>query len=120
MKLLIIILMMLLTACSEQKRLIDQDVVAAANIDQLVYAVQKAKEKKDYRLLAMKGRRITLPGFERQNVNEISQRCGIKLMKNTGDVLKNDEDRENRRLKYQFALNFNHIIFAICNDKKLQ
>jgi len=111
--------MVLITACSDQKRLIDQDVVAA-NIDQLVYSVKKSKEKRDYRLLAMKGRRITLPGFEGQNVNEISQRCGIKLMKNTGDVLKNDEDKENRRLKYQFALNFNQIIFAICNDKKLQ
>lgn len=73
-----------------------------------------AVAKQDYRLYGLTGRRIVLPGFESKDFKQIKQQCGVKLMSGTGDTLKNNKDRENRRANYKFALEVNKTLYALC------
>lgn len=75
-----------------------------------------AIDNQDYRLYGFTGRRVVLPGFESEDFSQIKKRCGIKLLSGTGDVLKNNEDREERRKNYQFALEVNKKLYALCFD----
>ncbi|NQY65422.1 MAG: hypothetical protein HRT38_17230 [Alteromonadaceae bacterium] len=83
-------------------------------------ALKQAKLQQDYRLFALKGRRVTLPGIENKQMENAKLACGIKYLKNTGDVLENEQDRERRRLDFQFAEEFNQIVYPLCLKEKEQ
>jgi hypothetical protein len=78
--------------------------------------LHEAVSNQDYRLYGIAGRRVVLPGFETENFSEIKQRCGVRLLSGTGDVLKNNKDRDERRENYQFALKVNSKLYALCLD----
>ncbi|NQZ21215.1 MAG: hypothetical protein HRT53_04095 [Colwellia sp.] len=89
----------------------------AHKLNRVEQALSDAITTKDFRLYGLSGRRIVLPGLENKNVEEIKKRCGIRLLSGTGDVLKNSQDRENRRLNYQFAVKINEKLYALCLKK---
>ncbi len=106
-----------LSACNNEpttsKTTMKEEVVTH-KLNRVEQALSEAKSNKDYRLYGLGGRRIVLPGLESKRVKEIKKRCGIRILPGTGDVLKNSKDREKRRLNYQFAVNVNEKIYALC------
>ncbi|NQY35654.1 MAG: hypothetical protein HRT37_11905 [Alteromonadaceae bacterium] len=96
----------------------DENKLDLSGKDRLEIAIKQAKLQYDYRLFALKGRRTTLPGIENSQMENAKLACGIKYLKGTGDVLKNDKDREKRRLNFQFAEVFNQIIYPLCLKDK--
>ena len=77
-------------------------------------AVQQAIVNADFRLYAFKGRRTTIPGLTPEQITQAQKTCGTKFMEGTGDVLKTRADREQRRLKFQFASEYNRLMFQAC------
>jgi hypothetical protein len=86
----------------------------APKLNRVEQAVNDAISAKDFRLYGFSGRRTTLPGLESKNIKEIKKRCGIRILSGTGDVLKNSQDHENRRVNYQFAAKVNEQLYALC------
>jgi hypothetical protein len=106
-----------ISACNNEASMSEKKVKVepiAHKLNRVEQALSDAIASKDYRLYGLAGRRIVLPGLESENVKEIKQRCGIRLLSGTGDVLKNSKDRENRRLNYQFAATVNKKLYALC------
>ena len=77
-------------------------------------AINDAKEKKDYRLIYTLGRKSVIPGFETKKFSALKKQCGIKPIQGTGDVIKGPSDKQERRIKYQFAKEFNTEMYTIC------
>jgi len=113
----IILLVAALSACNNEpttsKATVKEEPVVH-KLNRIEQALSDAKSNKDYRLYGLAGRRIILPGLESKNVKKIKKRCGIRILSGTGDVLKNSQDREKRRLNYQFAVKVNEQIYALC------
>ncbi len=113
----IILLVAVLSACnneSTRSKATVQEEPVALKLNRVEQAVSDAKSNKDYRLYGLAGRRIILPGLENKNVKDIKKRCGIRILSGSGDVLKSKQDREKRRLNYQFAVKVNEQIYALC------
>jgi len=77
-------------------------------------AIALAKSTHDFRLFATKGRRFTIPGIETKQISTVKKLCGVKFLADSGDVLKNEQDRADRRVNYQFALKFNQVVYTYC------
>lgn len=79
-------------------------------------AINEAKENKDHRLLYTLGRNPVIPGFETKRFEALKKQCGVKAISGTGDVLKSPSDKKERRLKYQFAKQYNTKMYNICRN----
>ncbi len=77
-------------------------------------AVEQAVEKKDFKLLHSKGRRIVVPGLEQLDISLLKSQCGLKPMINSGDVLKTTEQRQQQKVAYAYAKQFNQEIYQKC------
>ncbi|MBL4908539.1 MAG: cadherin-like domain-containing protein [Alteromonadaceae bacterium] len=80
-------------------------------------SLTQAKQNNDKRLFATKGRRLVIPGVEPQFFMQVKQQCGIQFIKNSGDVLKNQQDNARRKADYLFAVNYNKSMLASCLKK---
>lgn len=80
------------------------------------HSIQQAIENNDYRLLHSKGRRIVVPGLEKIELSLLKSQCGLKALKNSSDVMKNDQQRQQRKTLYTYAKQFNQAMYAICLD----
>ncbi|KGJ92256.1 hypothetical protein [Colwellia psychrerythraea] len=113
MKNLLWLNLLILTACgsdisqSAQSQLVE----LPANVAQ---AINVAKENKDHRLMYTLGRNPVIPGFETNNFTALKKQCGIKPIHGTGDVIKSPSDKQERRVKYQFAKEYNTNIYDLC------
>jgi len=76
--------------------------------------INEAKEKKDHRLMYTLGRKPVIPGFEAKSFSALKKQCGIKAIHGTGDVIKGPSDKQERRIKYQFAKEFNTTMYTLC------
>jgi len=93
-----------------------KDVIQDKEQNRVEQVVKDAIDNQDYRLHGFTGRRVVLPGLESENFSQIKKRCGVKLLSGTGDVLKNNKDREERRKNYQFAVEVNKKLYGLCLD----
>jgi hypothetical protein len=93
------------------------DVAPEKELSKVEQVLRDAISNQDYRLYGSTGRRIVLPGLESENFEKTKKRCGVKLLPGMGDVLKNNQDREERRKKYQFASEVNKKLYALCLKK---
>lgn len=80
-------------------------------------AISQAKKQGDYRLLATKGRRMVIPGLEKQQ-DEAIKHCDFKYLENTGDILRSEQQRIERSERYQFASDYNKAIYQLCLQAK--
>lgn len=110
---LTLLTVLILTACGSDVSQGSQSVqmVSSAKVTQ---AVNEAKENKDHRLMYTLGRNPVIPGFESNNFTELKKQCGIKPIHGTGDVIKSESDKQKRRIKYQFAKEYNSNIYKAC------
>lgn len=77
--------------------------------------IQQAIVDNDYRLYGFQGRRMTLPGISPEQTDDVAKRCGYKLMEGTGDVLKSEQQREQRRKKLEYATLYNQKMLLLCD-----
>jgi hypothetical protein len=66
-------------------------------------SVQQALKNNDYRLFHSKGRRIIVPGLEQIELSMLKSQCGIKPLKNSGDVIRNKEQKQQQNAQYAYA-----------------
>lgn len=81
---------------------------------QVNQALTQAINKQDYRLFHTKGRRIILPGLEQYSLTRLKERCGIKAIPTSTDVLKTEEQKQQRKATYDFAKQYNQHIYPLC------
>lgn len=115
-------MMSLLSACSaydkapKNKTSVAEESTDATKplVDNVRVAIEQAKANADYRLLHSKGRRMVLPGLEQHDLSLLKSQCGVKPMLVSGDVLKTAEQRQQRKVQYEFAKQFNQAVYAMC------
>ena len=106
------ILFLLLSACAVNKEVppvIPSEIQIRTN-----NALAQATKEKDTRLWATKGRRLVIVGIEPEYFEQFKKRCGIKLLPESGDVMRNEQDRATRKANYQFARLYNRTIYDKC------
>lgn len=104
-----------LQGCTKESKTLE-DIAQDKEFSRIEVVLNDAVSNQDYRLFGIAGRRVVLPGFESENFSEIEKRCGVRLLSGTGDVLKNNKDRDERRENYQFALKVNSKLYVLCLD----
>jgi hypothetical protein len=102
-----------LQGCTKESKT-PQDIAKDKEFSRIEVVLNEAVSNQDFRLYGLAGRRVVLPGFESENFSQIKKRCGVRLLSRTGDVLKNNKDREERRENYQFALKINSKLYPLC------
>lgn len=106
-----------IVACNNQpeaEQLASKTTVKAVTESDILVAIEKSISKKDFRLLHSKGRRIVVPGLEQEDITLIQSQCGLKPMNNSNDVMKTSEQRQQQKLAYAFAKQFNQAMYVHC------
>ncbi len=80
--------------------------------------IAAALSQQDFRLYQSAGRRVVVPGFEKENIKPIKLICGLKVIPGSSDVLKSAQDKKAQRMRYQFAKQFNLVMFEHCQQLK--
>ena len=86
----------------------------------VIVAIEQALENTDFRLFHSKGRRTIVPGLESIELALLKSQCGLKAMPNSTDVLKTKEQRQQHKQHYDFAKEFNQVIYAKCLEKPVK
>ncbi|PAJ74723.1 hypothetical protein CJF42_09185 [Pseudoalteromonas sp. NBT06-2] len=103
-----------LAACGNSDVLQSKQQDLKKPVNKVMKAIDMAKSQSDFRLYTALGRKLTIPGFENRNFETIKSQCGLRPMKGTGDVFKSTQEKKERRLKYQFARQYNEIMYLLC------
>jgi len=80
----------------------------------LINELALAKKNNDTRLFATKGRRVVIVGIDPEKFEQVKKMCGIKFLSNSGDVIKNEQDKAARLANYRFAQAYNKQIVGGC------
>ncbi len=117
MKKLVLLSLLILSACANEVREkpATEQSELSINVSQ---AVKTATDKSDYRLMYTLGRKSVIPGFETSSFEKLKNQCGVKPAKGTSDVMKTTKDKQDRKVKYQFAKQFNLKMHQICLKNK--
>lgn len=105
----IVILAVLMSACATENGSSNDE--ALSEVEQQVL---QAAELGDHRLYAMSGRKVTLPGLAPEVVEQAKRKCGFQFLPNSGDVMKSDTDRSQRKAQFQFAKAYNQLMYKRC------
>lgn len=89
-----------------------------ADLKWLKYADPRADahfsiEKQDFTLLAFAGRATSFPGID-SGASTLQQQCGSRLLANSGDALRSQEQLKLRKQLYQYAAIFNQLVAIAC------
>ena len=103
-----IFLMLSLSACSASS------VTVGEVEDKVIEDINIAINNHDYRLFYMGGRVLNFPGIDNNEINTLISVCGQKIMNNTSDVLKKEEDLKHLELAYQYAKQYNKRMKLHC------
>lgn len=101
-----------LTACKHST--MQSEGVSMSLQERVEQELQQAINNKDYRLYGFQGRRMTLPGIPPEQTNEAAEQCGYKLMSGTGDVVKSEQQRQQRNEKFAYATLYNKKMRLLC------
>lgn len=109
------------TTQSNQSNSIEHD--QRPNLNWLHYADPKADanlaiEKLDFKLLAFAGRVTSFPGIDGES-STLQQLCGYRLLANSGDVLRSENQLSQRKQLYQYAANYNQLVSTACRGHNL-
>lgn len=99
---------------------LEVDAVQAKDLSWLNYADPKADanlaiEKQDFTLLAFAGRVTSIPGISNDAAN-LQRECGYRLLSNTSDAIKSENELQLRKKLYQYAATFNQLVAAACQN----
>ena len=77
--------------------------------------IKSAEESGDKRFLATSGRRVTFPGISEEEEYKVKLCGGYRFMEETGDVISNEKQRENRKQTIEIMAEFNRYMLKHCN-----
>jgi hypothetical protein len=77
-----------------------------------------AIEKQDFTLLAFAGRVTSFPGIDIGSTI-LQQQCGYRLLANSSDALRSENELNLRKKLYQYAATFNQLVSAACRGHNL-
>lgn len=69
---------------------------------------------KNFKLYAISGRNIRIPGISTQQKNKLKSQCTIVTIKGTGDTFYSQKHLKLRKLAAKFALQHNKLILPHC------
>ncbi len=75
---------------------------------------QQAIARGDYRLLIFTGRGVTVAGIPAAAEADARQRCGIKYLDGSGDVVRSDRGLQLRKLAHAYSEQYNSKVFEAC------
>jgi hypothetical protein len=89
-----------------------------ADLKWLYYADARADanlaiQKQDYTLLAFAGRVTSFPGIDSES-SALQQQCGYRLLANSGDALRSENELNFRKQLYQYASTYNRLVAIAC------
>jgi hypothetical protein len=92
-----------------------------ADLKWLQYADPRADanlaiQKPDFRLLAFAGRATSFPGIDNES-SALQQQCGYRLLANSGDALRSENELNFRKQLYQYAATYNQLVAAACQKR---
>ncbi|KID56137.1 hypothetical protein JF50_17780 [Pseudoalteromonas luteoviolacea] len=108
----------LTTGCANDYAQRQTDSSVNDNTTEVSEAVALALKDKDYRLFATTGRRPILPGLEKMAFSTLKAKCGVKYLSDAGDVLKSEQDKQQRLERYEYAKAYNIQMYAKCKAIK--
>jgi hypothetical protein len=96
----------------------------STDLQWLIYADPKADanlaiEKQNFTLLAFAGRVISFPGTENDSFT-IQQQCGYRLLANSSDTLRSENELSLRKQLFQYAATYNQLVSAACRKHNIQ
>jgi len=113
MRNILLLMPLLLAACSNLSPAMPEDDESALAL-KIENEIAQAKMDKDFRLYAFSGRRVTIPGLSREEADRAKTRCGTKFMPDSGDVIRTEQQRLERRAKFDFASGYNRQMYRLC------
>jgi hypothetical protein len=72
-----------------------------------------AIEKQDFNLLAFAGRVTSFPGIDGGS-STLQQRCGFRLLSDSSDALRSENQLKQRKKLYQYAATYNQLVADAC------
>ena len=70
---------------------------------------------KDFRILAFANKSTTAPGIpSNYKLTQLEQRCGLRFLPGTGDVIDGSYDARQQQKIYDYAVRYNQVILAAC------
>lgn len=84
----------------------------------LLYADPKADanlaiQKQDFTLLAFAGRATSFPGLDNGS-SALQEHCGYRLLANSSDALRSENQLDLRKQLYQYAATYNQLVAEAC------
>jgi hypothetical protein len=73
-----------------------------------------AIQNKDFRLLAIAGRGMAIPGIEPEEQVKAKQLCKLRYMTGMGDVIVNEEHRAWWKKAQDYAAKYNQVMAGFC------
>lgn len=107
-------------SCSSELRQDEQNSDTQAGIisTNLLQALATAEQAQDYRLLATSTRGTNIPGLEQSDYELAIDLCGRKYMPKTGDVIKSEQDRTERKERIVYMRQYNEKMWLACQKNQ--
>lgn len=100
--------LLILTACSASS-------ISENKIEEKVTLnINKAIIENDFRLYSMGGRVPNFPGINADELDILITKCGKRIMENTSDFIKRDEDLKAREIAFLYAKKYNKKMKSAC------
>ncbi len=110
----LLLLFLLLVACHHPSSSYTENNTKSA----VELELEQATANKDFRLYATSGRRLTVPGVTENDKASLISQCGRKFMSGTGDVLKSEQARTERKFKIVYMTTYNLKMTMVCRSNK--
>ena len=113
----ITLLASLLGACASTSKPIDPYVQKLQWLDAAdpQADANEAIRQKDFRLLGLATRSVSLPGIKMEDSLRYEEACGVQLIEGISDVVRSDEHLRLMQKARSYALKYNAIIKIHCN-----
>ena len=89
--------------------------VHAANAKQ---DVKVSADKQDYRLFILAGRGEHMPGVQPDKASESKQRCGMRYLQGSTDLVRDDQHSQLLQKAYRYAEDYNQLMLQhFCKER---
>lgn len=102
----------------QEQVVIDNTKVSEQVSKEVMQALNSAKQEKDYRLWVTTSRSITVPGLNPSDFSVAIELCGKQYMPKTGDVIRSEQARVERKKAITFMQQYNERMWVICTKNK--
>jgi len=85
---------------------------------EVMQALALAEQKKDYRLWVTTSRSVTVPGLNPSDFNLAIELCGKQYMPKTGDVIRSEQERTERKKAIAYMQQYNEKMWVICANNQ--